>query len=108
MILHAMRLASALITSSTTHQVLYTCPSGYRVILRSFAATNRSVTAGSCYLYLPEPNQVFRQTLAARSNAGDSFEWRPWLVLYEGESVASIVASGVQAQVLLSGSIYFV
>lgn len=108
MLLHVLQLAALNVTSTTAHTVLYTVPAGFRVVLRHVTLANRSATGGSAYLFAPDPFEVHRVTLAARSAAGDTADYETWIVLGPGDKIAAIVGTGVQADYVVSGSIYFI
>jgi len=91
--------------SSITPNVVYTVPTGDRIVIRYVHAHNHD--GGAAHQLI-----IRFGGLAVRSTsvpAGGDFEWFPWYVLNAGQQIdLRFVATGGGAAVEVAGSLYFV
>jgi hypothetical protein len=106
-LLHVMQFYAANVTTvNPTRTTCYTVPAGDRIVVRSFAVRNLSGTAGmTVYIWI---NGVVVHTifLTTGGTAGDSSEWRPWLVLTPGQTIQMAVSAAAGVGAIVSGSLY--
>jgi hypothetical protein len=91
---------------STAFVTRYTVPTGFTIILKSVAMRNGSATAGKGWIRTAGVT-IFTHLLSAAGNDGASFEWRPWIVLTEGQTIDVAADSGLTINMVISGSILY-
>jgi hypothetical protein len=106
-LLHATQLASAAVTNTVAPgTLLYTVPAGDRIILRSVAVRNLWGGGGNRVFIYVNGIVLWDPLLNAGQTAGDSQEWRPWIVATPGQTIRAQVSNANGVNVLVSGSIY--
>lgn len=103
-LLHATPLFSGNITA-TAFTTVYTVPAGMRIIIRSVAVRNAAAAAQVVSLAVDAVN-VWVKNLTTGGTDGSAFEWRPWIVLTEGQTIRVHVSNSAGAAFTISGSIY--
>jgi hypothetical protein len=105
--LKATQFASVLI-SSTSFADLYTVPAGHRIILKS-AVLVATGPANTVLLNIRSPAaRVGTLPLGAFGTSAGNFEWRPWLVVGEGQIISAAMLASGSAWCTLSGSLLFI
>lgn len=92
------------VTALATPNVVYTVPAGKRIVIRYVHA--HSHDGGTARVFV-----IRFGGLAVRSTtiaAGGDFEWQPWYVLNEGQTIDLRFATATGAAVVIAGSLYFV
>lgn len=106
-LLHCVQLFTGNITTvNPTKTTCYTVPAGDRIILRSVAVRNLSgAVAMTAYVWV---NGVLVRSLicAVGGSAGDSQEWRPWVVATPGQTIQMAVSAAAGVGAVVSGSLY--
>jgi hypothetical protein len=104
-LLHATQLYSGIVTGSGVTD-LYTVPAGNRIILRSAYVESHAAVSIQASLLLNVISTIHIWNLTAEGTAGDSNEWRPWMVLTPGQIIRGKVATVQPCVFIISGSIY--
>lgn len=93
-------------TVNPTRTTCYTVPAGDRIILRDVAVRNLSGSVSmSVYIWV---NGVLVRTLICSVGgvAGDSQEWKPWIVATPGQTIQAAVSAAAGVGCVISGSLY--
>ena len=108
-LLHAKQLFSGAVTSvNPTLTTAYTVPAGFRIIIRSAAWRNKRTSGtNDVYVYV-NGVLIWHVLLATAGTSGDQQEWRPWVVAEPGQLVQVAVSNSAGANLVLSGSIYYI
>lgn len=100
--------AANVLTVNPVKTTAYTVPTGRRIIVRSIAARNLNGSTGQTFYVLVAGVLVFSYVLGAGSLSTGSYEWRPWLVLDEGDSLQLAVSNASGVGFVVGGSSYFI
>jgi hypothetical protein len=109
-LLHVTQLYAGLITNtnSASPTLLYTVPTGYRIVLRSLNGANKHTAANGIVVNAPDPNRIWFANLAAFNGVGSTQEDRPWIVLSAGQTIKAYCGNANGVWLVVSGSLYFV
>jgi len=86
----------------------WTVPAGRRIIVRSVAMRNLSLGVTQTLYVLVGGIVVKSQIITPPGSSGDSVEWRPWIVVDEGETLQLTVGTAGSVGVVVSGSNHFI
>jgi hypothetical protein len=87
--------------------LLYTVPTGHTIIVKSVAVRNQSASAGHAYFRLLSTQTIHDFNLGASGTDTGNQEWRPWLVLTEGQQFGFVPFSAAGVVVVVGGSLLF-
>jgi hypothetical protein len=105
--LRATQFFTGTVMGASSH-LLYTVPSGHRIILKTVVMLNQSATASDWQLRVQTLGAFVRGHLASYGGAGDSTTWSGWVVLDEGQTLYLTLISGATFQAVASGSLLFI
>lgn len=96
------------IVNGTTLAIVYTVPSGHRVVLKRATVRNLASVTNSLYLYEGTAVVLRSWSLAAGAPGAGQDDWSTWIVIDENETLRMRITNTSGVAVVLSGSIYFI
>jgi hypothetical protein len=92
--------------TSSTGTVVYTVPSGHRIIIRSVNLYNEANATNGVTVARDASATIWSENLAAAPTGRRNIQ--PWIVLDAGQAIKIFTTAGRAVSVIISGSYLFI